>query len=336
MIEIVFTLDYEIFGNGRGALLDFVYRPAEQLKNIFRKHGVPFVVFVEVAEIEIIDAHGGDPAVDSLKRQLRDFRAKDIELGLHLHPQWYNARYDKSGWQLDSREYNLCALSSDRINRIIERSLSYLRKVLEDPGFTPFSFRAGNWLLQPAREVAKSLAEHGIRVDSSVYKGGVQHEHNLDYRRSLQNGYYWRFSEDVNVPDPRGVLLEIPTYTQMVPIWNILTAKRIRLQQQGAAGKTPRHQKVSQLRDCMRPVYPMKLDFCRLTSAEMIRMFDQEIQKDLRDSSLFRPIVAIGHTKDFANSATVEAFLSYLKENDIPVVTFEEAYAKITRLDERS
>jgi len=86
----------------------------------------------------------------------------------------------------------------------------------------------------------------------------------------------------------------------------------------------------------MRPVYPMKLDFCRLTSAEMIRMFDQEIQKDLRDSSLFRPIVAIGHTKDFANSATVEAFLSYLKENDIPVVTFEEAYAKITRLDERS
>ena len=333
MIEIVFTLDYEVYGNGRGALRDIVYEPAEQLKNTFKKHDVPFVVFVEVAEIEIIDVHGGDPDVDTIKQQLRDFRANGIELGLHLHPQWYNARYEKSEWQLDFSEYNLCAFSSEHINHIIDRSLAYLRKVLGDPGFIPVSFRAGNWLLQPTREVAKSLVEHGIKVDSSVYKGGVQHAHKLDYRRSLKNGYFWRFSEDVNVPDPLGVLFEIPTYTRMVPIWNILTGKRIRLQRQGAAGKTPRHQKVSQLRDYLRPVYPMKLDYCRLTSAQIVRMFDKEIDKDREDPSSFRPIVAIGHTKDFADSATIEAFLSYLKENDIPVVTFEEAHAKIMRLD---
>ena len=335
MIEIVFTLDYEIYGNGRGALLDFIYEPAEQIKNIFRNHGGPFVVFVEVAEIEIVDAHGGDPAVDTIKRQLRDFRTKGIELGLHLHPQWYNARYEKSEWQLDLCEYNLCALSTNRINCLIDRSLAYLRKVLGDPGFTPISFRAGNWLLQPTREVANSLAEHGIKVDSSVYKGGVQHAHKLDYRRSLKNGYFWRFSENVNVPDPQGVLFEIPTYTQMVPIWNIFTAKRIRLQQQGAAGKTSGGQKISRLRDYLRPAYPMKLDFCRLTTAQMIRMFDKEISEEREDPDSFRPVVAIGHTKDFVDSATLEAFLSYLEKNEIPAVTFEEVHGKIMRPDQK-
>ena len=31
MIECIFTLDYEIYGNGTGALKDLVYEPAERL-----------------------------------------------------------------------------------------------------------------------------------------------------------------------------------------------------------------------------------------------------------------------------------------------------------------
>src|SRR4030042_2000176 len=158
-------------------------------------------------------------SIDIVKRQLREFRAKGFELGLHLHPQWYNARYGNGEWQLDYREYNLCMLSSERINQIIIRSLAHMQKILGEPGFIPISFRAGNWLLQPTREVAKSLAEHGIKVDSSVYKGGLEHAHKLDYRRSRKNGDFWRFSEDVNVPAPAGILFGIPTYTRMAPIW---------------------------------------------------------------------------------------------------------------------
>jgi len=55
MIECIFTLDYEIYGNGTGALGDLVYGPTERLRDIFRKWNAQFVAFVEVAEFEKIE-----------------------------------------------------------------------------------------------------------------------------------------------------------------------------------------------------------------------------------------------------------------------------------------
>lgn len=336
MIEVIFTLDYEIYGNGTGSLKKLVYEPAERLKVIFEKNSSRLVVFVEVAELEMIEAKCADPAIDLVKRQLDDFRSMGYEVGLHLHPQWYNARHKDAEWQLDYGEYNLCRLSPDRIDRIISRSIAYLRRLLGAPGYNPLSFRAGNWLLQPTGVVAKSLAKHGIRIDSSVFKGGLQHQHHLDYRRSRKNGYYWAFSEDVNVPDPRGILLEIPTFTKMVPIWKMFTAKRIGVQQKGPA-RTHDHQKrLARLRDFSRFRHPMKLDFCRLTAAEMIRMLDQEMEKDRRNPSIFRPIVAIGHTKDLVDLASIESFLSYLRGKDVPISTFRDVHGRIVRRDDQS
>ena len=51
MIECIFTLDYEIYGDGTGSLKELVYEPAEQLKAIFRKWNACFVNFVDVAEL---------------------------------------------------------------------------------------------------------------------------------------------------------------------------------------------------------------------------------------------------------------------------------------------
>src|SRR5207248_1404364 len=144
-----------------------------------------------------------------------------------LHPQWCNARYQDAKWDLDYTEYNLCTLPPRRITEIVERSIAYLRTVLEASDFTPFSFRAGNWLFQPTSAAARVLRENGIRIDSSVFKGGRQHKHNLDYRRAIKNGYYWTFGDDVTVPDPRGGLLEIPIHPKMVAFWQMITAKRI-------------------------------------------------------------------------------------------------------------
>jgi len=324
MIEVIFTIDYEIYGNGEGLLRELVYEPAEKLKAIFRKWNARCVVFVEAAELEIIGFERADPATDLVERQLLEFHREGFEVGLHLHPQWYNARYKDAQWQLDYGEYNLCLLSPDRIDQIIDRSVAYLRKVLGAPGYSPLSFRAGNWLLQPTGTAAKSLAAHGIKVDSSVFKGGLQHQHNLDYRRSRKNGYYWAFSKDVNVPDPGGILLEMPTFTKMVPVWKMFTAKRIGLNQKGPAKTQHRHKQLARLRDFLRLQHPMKFDFCRLTAAEMIRMFDLEMEKDRRDPALFRPIVAIGHTKDLVDFNAVEEFLSYLQKCQIRISTFDD------------
>ena len=60
MIECIFTLDYEIYGNGTGSLRDHVLEPAQRLREIFDKKKARFVNFVEVAEFERIDRCGSD------------------------------------------------------------------------------------------------------------------------------------------------------------------------------------------------------------------------------------------------------------------------------------
>ena len=329
MIECIFTVDYEIYGNGEGSLRELVYEPAEKLKAVLRKWNARCVVFVEAAELEIIGSERTDPAIDLVERQIREFYGEGFEVGLHLHPQWYNACHKNAQWQLDYDEYNLCLLSPERIDQIIDRSIAYLRKVLGAPGYNPLSFRAGNWLLQPTGTAAKALAGHGIKVDSSVFKGGLQHQNDLDYRRSRMNGYYWTFSEDVNVPDPRGILIEIPTFTAMVPVWKMFTAKRIGLQKKGLAKTQHRQKRLARLRDFSRFRHPMKLDFCRLTLKELVRMLDKEKEKDQKNPGVFRPIVVIGHTKDLVDFNTVEMFLSYLQKSQIKISTFSDISRKI-------
>ena len=318
MIECIFTVDYEIYGNGEGSLKDLVYEPAERLSAIFRERNAPLVVFVEVAEMEMIGARGSDPSIDLVKHQIHQFYSEGFELGLHLHPQWYKGRYEKGRWVLDYGEYNLCDLPRERISQIVDRAIDYYRNLVGEPDFAPFSFRAGNWLFQPARNAAKVLADRGIRVDSSVFKGGLQHQHGLDYRRSLRNGEYWTFSDDVEVSDPNGELLELPIHTEMVPT----------LQRKSPATHGNGRSSLSRLLDFLRLRFPLKLDFCRMTKEELRGMVDALMKEDEGNPAFFRPVVAIGHTKDLVDFETVRSFLGYLEEKRIPVSTFKEVYDK--------
>lgn len=329
MIECIFTLDYEIYGNGTGSLQQLVYEPAHALASLFRSWDARFVAFIEAAELDRIDAYRSDNAIDRTKAQVRELYRQGFEIGLHLHPQWCNARYKQGRWDLDPSEYNLCTLSRARIAEIVGGSLSYLRHILEEPDCTPLSFRAGNWLLQPTQPAAGVLAENGIKIDSSVFKGGLQHGKGLDYRRALRNGYYWSFEADANECDPTASLIEMPIYTEMVPCWQMLTEKRVKAGG-GLNNSQSSKQKLSRVRDFFRLHYPLKLDFCRMTRDELTSMMSRIIAEDLRSASVYKPIVAIGHTKDLTDLATVEAFLSFLAWKEIPIVTFQSVYQKLS------
>ncbi len=333
MIECIFTLDYEIYGNGLGSLRDLVYEPTERLIGIFRKHHVSFVAFVEAAELEIIETNAADAAVNLVKEQIRQLYRDGFEIGLHLHPQWYNARRENGNWLLDYHEYNLCRLSEARIREIVRRSIEYLRGVLAQPRFVPLSFRAGNWLLQPSGTAAAVLAENGIGVDSSVFKGGVQNRWGLDYRPALVNGYYWYFEGDVNVEDRAGRLLEIPIYTKMVPLWRMISKKRMALQRKGNVSTPkqagwPKRLQLDQLRDRFRFRYPLKFDFCRMTWDELRSTIKDVIREDRKSPDLLKPVVAIGHSKDLTDLETVDSLLSYLKDSGIRVSSFERVHGQ--------
>lgn len=331
MLECVFTVDYEIYGNGEGSLRQLVHEPALELKRVFDAARAPLVFFVEAAELEILEAARADPAIGDVKAQVRDFYEQGHEIALHLHPQWYNARCVNGGWQLDYTEYNLCMLDEERVEHIVQRAIEYLRRVVGDSAFVPASFRAGNWLFQPTATAAKVLARHGLKADSSVFKGGVQHQYRLDYRPALGNDWYWRFHDDVNVADPAGALVELPIFTEMVPFWRMLTGKRLGFQRRsrpagGSAavpGITPRRS--SRYLDYFRWRYPMKFDFCRMTLGELTRMMQTVLREDQRTPDTYKPVVSIGHTKDLVDVEIASAFLDWLRAHGIPVATLAQA-----------
>lgn len=329
LIECLLTIDYEIYGNGSGSLRQHVFEPAQRLNEILDGSNAKMVVFVEAAELEAIEAAGSDAAITDVKRQVSRMYNDGHEIALHLHPQWCNARFANGTWNLDYSEYNLCSLPENRIAQIVDRSIGYLRTILSAPDFTPLSFRAGNWLFQPTHTAAKVLSQRGVQIDSSVFKGGLQHGYKLDYRRALANGYYWKFGPDVTAPDPDGAMLELPIYTEMVPFWKMATAKRTAFRGgNGSGAPVPLGAKINKLLDRARLFYPLKLDFCRMTLDELTSMVDGVMKMDRSEPS-YKPLVAIGHTKDLADYDTIRSFLSFLKENKIPVSTFENVKMNI-------
>lgn len=326
MIEVIFTIDYEIYGNGEGSLKEHVYNPACLLQKMFNQAGVKLVFFVEAAELEMIEKAKSDPTIGSVKKQIKDLYVEGHEIALHLHPQWYNGNYKNGIWQLDNLEYNLCVLSEKRITQIIDKAINYLRSVLSDPTYAPFSFRAGNWLFQPTQPTANILFSRGIKIDSSVFKGGLQRQNNLDYRPAVKNGYFWKFREDINKPANSSEIMEVPIYSEMVPPWRMVTGKRVGLQ---TTAKENFRNKINRLLNSARPLQPLKLDFCRMTISELKAMMINIIKDDQKEPRTYKPIVAIGHTKDLVDFDTVKNFLSYLKEKNIKIKTLKDAYNTI-------
>lgn len=328
MIIFIFTLDYELYGSGSGSLKKCVLEPTNLLFNVFDKWRFPLVLFIEAAELEIIKRQSADKDIDLVLEQIQFLYDKGNEIGLHIHPQWYNARLSEGKWKTDNSEYNLCNLTMERIDSIVSQAIGFLRNVLKKKDFIPFSFRAGNWLFQPTQPAANILYKYGIRVDSSVFNGGRFREYAVDYRRVPKNRYYWRFEEDVVKETPDGRMLEIPIYSRMVPFWQMVTKKRFQLTKGNEPGQI--HKKnLGRIKELFRLRYPKKLDFCRMTERELKETMEVILKEDRKSASIYKPIVAIGHTKDLMDIKPVEFLLKYLFDNRIPVSTFSQIYNRL-------
>lgn len=328
MIDFIFTIDYEIYGNGEGSLKNLIFEPTKRLQGVFNQAAAKIVFFIEAAELEKIEEAKSDSAIADVKQQIKDLYHQGHEIALHLHPQWYKCESRNGRWELDNTEYNLCVLPEQRIVEIVDHSIKYLRSVLDDINYTPLSFRAGNWLFQPTQPAATILSSRGIKIDSSVFKGGLQHQTRLDYRPAVKNGYFWNFQDNVNNLVSAGEMVEIPIYSEMVPPWQMATKKRLGLQQKAATSRKTLKDKINRALDLARLFQPLKLDFCRMTIDELIGMMDRIIKDDKKKPDSYKPIVAIGHTKDLVDFKTVSLFLTYLTQKNIKICTFEEVIHK--------
>jgi hypothetical protein len=330
MIEVIITIDYEIYGDGTGSLKKLVLEPAALLLKTCSKWRTPLVLFVEAVEFERIMRQRADPAIELVINQLKMAYQNGHEIGLHIHPQWHKGTYQKGKWHLNNIEYNLCQLPEERIKDVVFQAVEFMKNALEDSKFSPLTFRAGNWLFQPTQPAARILYDYGIRIDSSVFKGGRFKEYGVDYRKAINNGYYWKFWEDVATSLDNGRIIEIPIYTKMVPFWSMITSKRLQIEKStqriSKDKKSELAMWLSKFRNYLSLKYPQKLDFCRMTIRELEQAMEEIIKEDNKTPEQLKPIVAIGHTKDLKTFDSVDYLLKFLAYNEIKVTTFKDLY----------
>jgi hypothetical protein len=339
MLNVLFTLDYEIHGSGRGSPHDLMVEPTDRMLRQFDRHGARLTILADVAEIlkfkEYREKHGNDRfGYERISEQLRRAVATGHDVQLHLHSAYLNATWAGDHWRQDYAEYDLARLGRERLDEVIGLGKDFLEQLLRpvDPGYRCFAFRAANWSMHPSPDIVQTLVDNGFSIDTSVFKHGVYDELvHFDYRSAHSDLVPWPVdARDVCSKDPAGQLFEFPIYCERRPIWTFLTLNRIYrvlAQMLNPLPATDRHHHPVQQGDAAPPIWgrarqaltklvtpqPWKMDFNQCTGRQLIGGLERA-ERSYRHLGLQLPFVLIGHSKTYTrlNAFSLEPFLAFV------------------------
>ena len=338
MLKPIFTLDYEIHGNGDGCPYALMVEPTDRLLRLFEGFGAKLTIMADVAEILRFKEYANDVGRDDfysemIEQQLQDAIRRGHDVQLHIHSSYFRARRENGRWIQDWTEYDFARLPIDRMDWMVRRGKQYLESLLRpiDPGYRCAVFRAANWSVSPSANVVNTLLKNGIRIDTSVFKYGRRDGRvKFDYSSAVSALVPWRVrADDICAEDYDGLLWEFPIYAEHRGIAAFVTPNRLyrtlvgrfhRLSDgsgyaaasgtAGGAAGLPRG-----LRSVLNP-HPWKADFNQCTGRQLISAIGRaEAQFARSDTTL--PFVLIGHSKLFSrfNEWSLRPFLAHIRRH---------------------
>jgi hypothetical protein len=334
--NLIFTLDYEIHGNGDGSPYKLMVEPTERLMNLLEKYGAKLTILADIAEILCFKKYFEETSEDkfhykAIEKQLQETVQRGHDVQLHCHSSYFKANFDGKKWLQNWQEYNMATLSCERIGELVKSGVDLLENIISPikPNYKCTVFRAANWSMMPTENIYKSLINNKIKIDTSVYKGGVQGGNVCyDYREAYSNiENYPASSQNINHYDKDGQLTEYPIYTEMRPFWHFISPLRIFRM---VRAKFHKHNKnttefsdtQSQVKEDNRKLSlksffrksPWKLDFNQASGFQMISALKRIQKLDIQKNNI--PVVLIGHSKTFVpyNEKTLEKFLKWTKK----------------------
>lgn len=338
MITVVFTLDYEIHGNGEGDPRELMVEPTNRILQQFDQFKAKLTIMADVAEILRFRAYANANGVDrfhhgAILEQLKRAVGSGHDVQLHLHTSYFNAEFDGTRWAQDYSEYSFANLAPARIAEYIWAGKEYLEQNLppESAGYSCYAFRAANWSMQPSGPAVAALAGQGFKVDTSVFKHGRRSGLvNFDYSQAPSHLLPWRVSP-ANVCEQQtdGPLLEAPIYCEKRWLGAFISAPRLQRAMvsrrhplrpptgsRGGSQSRARVRKtlVSAARLFRRHAW--KADMNQCTGAQLIGALGRA-EKVARAAGRSTPFVLIGHSKLFgpSNVASLRPFLKFVSEN---------------------
>ena len=341
MLKPIFTLDYEIHGNGDGCPHELMVEPTRRMLDQFDRYGAKLTIMADVAEILKFKEHKEQTGRDdfhyeAVAEQLCDAVRRGHDVQLHLHAGYFNAKHSGQGWQQDWSEYNFAGLPFARMDELVRVGKAYLEDLLKpvSPAYRCIAFRAANWSVSPSRNVVQVLIKNGITIETSVFKYGKRNGIvSFDYTHAHSDLKPWLVDEnDVCLQNKNGKLWEIPIYCEERWLGAFLTPNRVyrammsrahRIQNYDAGVPTSSASKpakkgglVSKIGMAMRR-HAWKADFNQCTGRQLVGAIKRAARNHQGDSIVDYPFVLIGHSKLFteANERSLRPFLEFVGGN---------------------
>lgn len=347
MIDLVITLDYEIFGNGAGDVMRDVVRPTNRLLDICDRYGVKMTIMFEVGEYWAFAGYdtqlrknlGYSPS-EQMRKQAIDAIRRGHDVQLHLHPQWIGADYKDGVWRLNNAYWRLADLpdglgSKDQVTSITG-ALFKGKQTLEDmikPVNTDYQcvcYRAGGFYAQPSRNIICAMKRVGLKCDSSVVKGfRTSAPFEVDYSQvKTDKAAWWTTDKELTEEGRPGEnIIELPVSSRIEPYWKnfkltklLAALKRRELEKacrENISNGNGIHSVPAGHTVLMKLLkkHAGTFDFCKLSCKDML-----ERVREFYGCGQ-SPVVVIGHSKDFINDSQFDEFLAMLHKDE--KVTFQ-------------
>ena len=350
LLKIIFTTDYEVFGNGSGDLNCCVLEPTAQMVACLEEVGARLCVFLDLAEYWAFTesferGHLEEDWAGQMKSQLQALLGRGHDVQLHLHPQWLDYRKTDSGWSLNYDMWRIGKLAY-RDDQYPERGLEKLfaraKNDMEDlfqavkASYRCEVFRAGAWSIQPEEKVLRALSVNGFKLDSTAVPG-LHFSDGLtfyDFRKAPQAALPYPIRDNVNRPVKEGPLLEQPIFSAPLTLPKRLyfqylkKSRGIPFKPDACRGEAIASQKQSIVTKVLRVLTQSQQMFTfgdATACEEMIYFVRQARKRAVRLKLTTMPVVAISHPKTFANAKEFRRFLDWAKqEEDVEFSNYQD------------
>ena len=102
-IGLIFTLDYEIHGNGSGEFENWAYFPTSHMLDLFDSYGAKLTIMAEMGHYWAMQRYNEffSHEISLFESQLKNAIKRGHDVQFHFHPQWIDAKFEDGLWNLD-------------------------------------------------------------------------------------------------------------------------------------------------------------------------------------------------------------------------------------------
>ena len=346
-MNLIITLDYELFGDGSGNVFKHIVNPTNKLLELCKKNNIKITIFFEIIEYlklkEIWDSginmgYQTDPC-KAIEDQIKTAYKQGHDIQLHLHPQWIDAKYENK-WILDDSLWRLPNVNKENCGYSISELLKQGKKTIEqiinpiDSNYKCNILRSGGYNLQPSGEIINAMKENDFIVDSSVCPGCTINSDfsKFDYSNLKNNiPFWWIKNGDVmNISSDKKDILEIPVFALPVKKYQKYDIQRlkIRLKNKQYTKEQIKYKLGNEsLFDKIRYFFKNEVitwDYSLFNKNKMNSFF--KMAEEISNNSSYKnhSFVLIGHSKEMYYFEVIQYLFNIAKKNNVNFIRMND------------